>query len=525
MKTMVDRQEIIHMYRVQNMSRRSIARESQCNRKTVNKIISEYEAALSSSNPEESLDEVLTLHPIYDTSSRTFRRLTKEMRDVIDGCLEKNKVKDATYMGKMQMRKCDIHAELVRQGYKISYPTVCNYIREKQKPSRPSEAFVRQWYEPGYGVEFDWGEVKLYINGKLVRFLMAVFTFQASNARRAYLFRHQDTLAFLESHRNFFHDCNGVPYQLVYDNMRVAVKEFVGMERKPTEALTRLSTFYSYAYRFCNPRSGWEKGHVERSVEYVRRKAFCVKDHFSSIAEAQAHLTDCCERDAVCANSISTANKKELYQADLEALQKFPGDIGCFEMADYSVDKWSTICLKSVHYSVPDSLVGKKVSVKIYSEKIVIFHGGKKVARHERSYTAGDWKVTLDHYLNTMQCKPGALRGSVALKQAPQEIQDIFHKHFSDGPKGFVSLLIYARDNKFSYEDIVRAYKAAKASGVRRMSADHIKAMLHGDTEADSREEVKKGTQTEDIEKGADHQLNAITMMVASPAAYINTTI
>ena len=48
-------------------------------------------------------------------------------------------------------------------------------------------------------------------------------------------------------------------------------------------------------------------------------------------------------------------------------------------MEDYKVDKWSTICMKNIHYSVPDTLVGKTVSVKIYSEKVVIFHGQVKM--------------------------------------------------------------------------------------------------------------------------------------------------
>ncbi len=55
-------------------------------------------------------------------------------------------------------------------------------------------------------------------------------------ADTAYLFRHQNTLAFMESHRNFFRDIHGVPAMMVYDNMRVAVKSFVGGDKKPTEA-------------------------------------------------------------------------------------------------------------------------------------------------------------------------------------------------------------------------------------------------------------------------------------------------
>ena len=58
--------------------------------------------------------------------------------------------------------------------------------------------------------------------------------------------------------------------------------------------------------------------------------------------------------------------------------------------------------MKNVHYSVPDSLVGEKVHVKVYSEKIVILYGKEKVASHQRSYCGGDWCIKLEHYLRTL---------------------------------------------------------------------------------------------------------------------------
>lgn len=145
-------------------------------------------------------------------------------------------------------------------------------------------AFIRLYYEPGQIVEFDWGEAFLFIDGLRTKFYLALFTFGYSNGRYAYLFRHQNMLAFMKSHHNFFRDMNGVPCKMVYDNMRVAVKEFVGPgEKKPTESLLKMSGFYRFSFRFCNIRAGWEKGHVERSVEFVRRKAFCITDHFQNI--------------------------------------------------------------------------------------------------------------------------------------------------------------------------------------------------------------------------------------------------
>lgn len=138
----------------------------------------------------------------------------------------------------------DIHRELVSKGINISYPTVCRYIREKKelKSSRRKEVYLRIRHEPGEECQFDWGEVKLFIDGKQEALMMAVFAFPFSKGRFAYLFHRQDSLAFMESHRNFFKEVNGVPRVMVYDNMRVAVV-FDNREKRPTEALTRLSTF------------------------------------------------------------------------------------------------------------------------------------------------------------------------------------------------------------------------------------------------------------------------------------------
>lgn len=67
--------------------------------------------------------------------------------------------------------------------------------------------------------------------------------------------------------------------------MKVAVKRFVGDEKESTEGLLQLSVYYGFEFRFCNARSGNEKGHVERTVEVARRKAFAFRDTFETLEE------------------------------------------------------------------------------------------------------------------------------------------------------------------------------------------------------------------------------------------------
>ncbi|WP_238319367.1 helix-turn-helix domain-containing protein [Bacteroides propionicifaciens] len=263
MITMVDRQQIIHMYRTLGYSKRAIGRTLEINRKTVAKVISEYEASLSSADPEASLETLLTRKPTYDSSSRKRKVITGALQELIDSCLKDNARKRANGLRKQCMVGIDIYELALSKGFKVSYSGVCKYIKEVKNKTLPSskEAFIRGYHPPGESCEFDWGEVKLYIRGKQQRFYMAVFTFSHSNGRYAWLFRHQNTLAFMESHRNFFKEVGGAPSVMVYDNMRVAIKEFVGAEKKPTEALLRLSNFYQCHYRFCNARAGWEKAY------------------------------------------------------------------------------------------------------------------------------------------------------------------------------------------------------------------------------------------------------------------------
>lgn len=233
MKTMVERQSVIHMFRVDGYSKRHISRSLHISRHTVDNILKEYESAVCNDNSEEALSDLLTIQPKYDISKRRCRKLTAEVKYEIALCLKKNAAKIAMGLRKQRMLKKDIHSYLLSKGYDISYPSICNYIRniESNNDNKSKETFIRIYYEPGSIVEFDWGEVILFIDGIKTKFYIAVFTFGHSNGRYAYLFRHQNMLAFMESHRNFFRDIHGIPSMMVYDNMRVAVKSFTGGEK------------------------------------------------------------------------------------------------------------------------------------------------------------------------------------------------------------------------------------------------------------------------------------------------------
>lgn len=482
MLTVADIQSIVHLCRSGDYSRRRIARKLGIYRTTVDKVLAQYEATQETSD-NEALENLLTLQPAYDTQGRKPRKLSQAIAAEIDRYLEINRQRRMKGMRKQQLKKIDIWQDLKRKHVLISYQTVCRYVTAKEKApgDADTKAYVRQAYAPGQECEFDWGEVKLLIGDQFRKLYMAVFTTCHGNQRCGYLFSRQDTLAFMESHRNYFHDINGVPRVMAYDNMRVAVKEFVGpAEKTPTEALRRLSAHYAFSFRFCNARAGREKDHVERSVEYVRRKAFPLSvDHASLDDAAQAHLDQICREMDSEAPFSDTAEKQLRISAGLASMRPWPGDIGCFEAVEYSVSKWSAVCVRGNHYSVPDRLVGKTVIVKLYPDRLVMIHDRQKVASHERLAAQGGWSLKLEHYLGTLLRKPGALAGSVALRQVPHLVKKLFDSHFSSCPKEFLEVLQYASDNNYPFRDVTDAAARLTSRGLRSLCRDQLKAELH----------------------------------------------
>ena len=161
---------------------------------------------------------------------------------------------------------------LVDQGFDISYCTIINKIREKNKKAK--ECFIKQSYNYGERLEYDFGEVKLLINGSLGTYHMAVISSPAGDFRWAYLYRNQKKEAFLDSHVKFFEMVGGVYKEVTYDNMKNVVTKFIGKNQKElNEDLLKLSIYYGFNINVTNCFSGNEKGHVEGSVKIIRSYA------------------------------------------------------------------------------------------------------------------------------------------------------------------------------------------------------------------------------------------------------------
>ena len=445
---LIDKQKIILMHVNEGKSQRQISRELKIDRKTIRRYLREYEqkkAALLSKTTGCGDNSVLISdicqEPKYKAQNRKKIKLTDEIIEKIRFYLKENQEKRATGRSKQAKKKIDIYDALVEERFDIGYTTVCTAVSRLQRVQK--EAYIRQEYPFGRLAEFDWGEVKLKIAGKLSVFQMSAFTAAKSNYRYADIYHNQKTESFLDTHANFFEEVGGVYSEIVYDNTKVAVARFVGPnERQATKELLKLSIYYGFCFRFANIDRPNEKGHVERSVEYVRRRVFSKRDEFSSVDEARSYLGSELKKLNLKPQVLADGRcAVDILEDERGYLLPKPPRYDSARISEPRVNKYCCIAVDNCYYSVPDDLVGCFVLTKIYPDKIICFYDGKRVAYHDRIYGKNRWKIDIAHFMRSLKSKPGALASSVALSQMEPRLFQIYHKYYRGSERSFIELI------------------------------------------------------------------------------------
>jgi hypothetical protein len=80
------------------------------------------------------------------------------------------------------------------------------------------------------------------------------------------------------------------------------------------------------------------------------------------------------------------------------------------------VDGHGRVKVKLNWYSAPLA-AGVRAMVKVWPSQVEVFRDFECVARHQRCYGRGHQLLNLEHYLDVLEKKPGAMAGSTPLQQ------------------------------------------------------------------------------------------------------------
>jgi transposase len=311
------------------------------------------------------------------------------------------------------------------------YSTVCKYVN-RRRPEILAEAregrvhlegTVPQVHAPGAEAEVDFADVWVRLAGEPVQ--CHLFTLRLSYSgkavHRVYVSESQE--AFMQGHVEAFRVLGGVPTRHIrYDNLKPAVNRVCfGRTRVESQRWTAFRSFYGFDPFYCIPgqEGAHEKGGVEHEGGRFRRTHLVPVPEVDTIEELNERLAAIDEAEDK--RHIHGANTSVGFNfaAEVQLLASLPADdFECGITLTPKVRRDSRIVVRQSYYSVPARFIGRQVRVSLRANELLVFDRNQVVARHPRLTRRYAYRDDLDHYLEILMVKPGALAGCTGLAQA-----------------------------------------------------------------------------------------------------------
>src|SRR5471032_1410978 len=341
------------------------------------------------------------------------------LKEVIDGILSADR--EAPRKQRHTARRIWQRLNVEQEQHRVAESTVRKYVREQKRAMGLAQraVFVPQSYALGQEAQVDWFEAQVKLGGE--RCVLQFFAMRSMGSGDAFhrAYTNATQQAFLEGHEHAFAYFGGVFRTLRYDNLSSAVKKILrGRQREETSRVIAFRSHWGFQSEYCNPASGNEKGGVEGEVGRYRRNWLVPVPEASDLAELNRRLLAGClasRSRTISGRTMTVGEASQMERPHLlpPAEDRFPIDEILFPVI---VDNKGRVRVKTNWYSAP-LWPGLRVTARVWPSLIEIEHDGACVARHQRNYGRGHQILNLEHYLDVLEKKPGAMAGSTPLEQ------------------------------------------------------------------------------------------------------------
>ena len=341
------------------------------------------------------------------------------LAEFIDGILEADR--RAPRKQRHTAHRIWVRISKERRELAIAESTVRQYVRERKRAlglRTSPEVYVPQQYAWGQEAQVDWYEAAADLDQE--RHTLQVFALRsmASGAAFHRAYPRATQQAFLEAHELAFEHLGGVFRRLRYDNLSAAVKKILrGSRREETARFVAFRSHWGFEASFCTPGQGHEKGGVEGEGGFFRRNHLVPVPAVRDLDELNALLLAGCEEDLARTLDGRQQTIGQALAIERQHLLPLPREgFDLIEMSFGRMDDMRRVKAKTNAYSAPLP-PGTTVQVKLAPATVEVWYQGRCVARHARLYGRHQELLDLEHYLDVLEHKPGALAGSKPLEQ------------------------------------------------------------------------------------------------------------
>lgn len=280
----------------------------------------------------------------------------------------------------------------------------------KMRTQSKDKSFLPLEFVFGSTIQIDHGEAEISLNGQRISGYLFVAQVPGAAIRYCQFYLMKSMEAWGAFHERTFLFFQGIFPAVTYDNDSVLVKKVIGRERNQTSFSHNLEEHYGFTSRFCNKGAGNEKGAVENGVGFCRRNYLAGVQEFKDTSQLNQYLEGECREFINKNRHYKTADAlSALYLQIKERLQPMTSANSWVKWEDVKVNRYQTASYLNHGYSVPERYAGADVRLAIGAEEIKIYQNHELIAVHPRQFIKGGDSLYLDHYLDQLRVKPGAL--------------------------------------------------------------------------------------------------------------------
>jgi hypothetical protein len=309
---------------------------------------------------------------------------------------------------------------------------LCEFHTDKFKPSsrRTLERRIHKWralHGSGKEVIFiqtheygtlgicDFTHVKssVTIAGKPLKHMLFHYRMPASGwAYAQVIYGGESFAAFSDGLQKAFKAAGGVPKVVRTDSLSAAYRNHAN-DDDFTERFNELIQHYGFKATRNNRGVAHENGAIESPHGHLKsqiEQALKIRGHYD-FKNREAYET-------FVADIVARRNRRisDQYLLEQRQLQALPRVMSVNYTEHYlSVSRTSTITLKRVTYSVPSRLIGSRLLVRLYDNRLELFYGTDFIQALERIYTSKGSRARNVNYLHVIDAlvkKPMAFRHS-----------------------------------------------------------------------------------------------------------------
>ncbi|MDT2429279.1 IS21 family transposase [Enterococcus avium] len=301
-------------------------------------------------------------------------------------------------------------------------------------------------HKAGEKVEVDWGGTKLswidpdtgevlfgYLFVAVLPFSGYAFALGCSDMKQA---------NWIHAHICLFEFLGGVPLLVVSDNLRTGVTKHTRSTLILNQSYEDLANHYHTIILPARVKKPKDKASVENTVKQLTTHVVARMRNYTffSLEEYNQQLMTELDRFNAKPFQKKAGSRHSLFEdiekSALQSLPQYP-----YEYCTYQTAKVYNNCHISIgkhYYSVPYAFIGKKVLVKIYTDRLEVFHENNFLCRHSTKYKPSGYYTTDEQHLPEHSATHGkwnSARYQQWARRKGTNVAIVVEKLFQQGPE------------------------------------------------------------------------------------------